>query len=109
MRGGSCHARQCQRSPHPRLLLLHIAALTVVEDVVVAPPKAGEVRIRVTATGVCHTDAYTLSGVDPEGLVRQQHAHPRCLPASHRLTPPPPAPPVFVACCVAPVPMHPGP
>jgi NADPH:quinone reductase-like Zn-dependent oxidoreductase len=33
-----------------------------VEEVEVAAPKAGEVRIRITATGVCHTDAYTLSG-----------------------------------------------
>ena len=32
------------------------------------PPKTGEVRLKVTATGVCHTDAYTLSGADPEGL-----------------------------------------
>ena len=31
-------------------------------------PKAGEVLIEVKATGVCHTDAYTLSGADPEGL-----------------------------------------
>ena len=31
-------------------------------------PKAGEVLIRNVATGVCHTDAYTLSGADPEGL-----------------------------------------
>ena len=34
---------------------------------VVAPPKAGEVRIKILSTGVCHTDAYTLSGQDPEG------------------------------------------
>ncbi len=34
----------------------------------VAPPKAGEVLLRLGATGVCHTDAYTLSGADPEGL-----------------------------------------
>ena len=34
----------------------------------VAPPRAGEVLLRVVATGVCHTDAYTLSGADPEGL-----------------------------------------
>ncbi|KRX91144.1 Alcohol dehydrogenase class-3 [Trichinella pseudospiralis] len=34
----------------------------------VAPPKAHEVRIKIIATGVCHTDAYTLSGVDPEGV-----------------------------------------
>jgi len=39
-----------------------------IEDVEVAPPKAGEVRIRIKSTGVCHTDAYTLSGKDPEGL-----------------------------------------
>ncbi|MDA0268479.1 MAG: S-(hydroxymethyl)glutathione dehydrogenase/class III alcohol dehydrogenase [Cyanobacteria bacterium] len=31
-------------------------------------PKAGEVLVRIAATGVCHTDAYTLSGKDPEGL-----------------------------------------
>ena len=34
-----------------------------IETVEVAPPKAFEVRIKVTATGVCHTDAYTLSGM----------------------------------------------
>ena len=31
-------------------------------------PRAGEVLIEIKATGVCHTDAYTLSGKDPEGL-----------------------------------------
>ena len=31
-------------------------------------PRAGEVLIEVKATGICHTDAYTLSGADPEGL-----------------------------------------
>ena len=31
-------------------------------------PKAGEVLIRNVATGVCHTDAFTLSGDDPEGI-----------------------------------------
>ena len=39
-----------------------------IETVTVAPPQAGEVRIRILATGVCHTDYYTLSGLDPEGL-----------------------------------------
>jgi len=39
-----------------------------VEEVDLEGPKAGEVLIRVVATGVCHTDAYTLSGDDPEGL-----------------------------------------
>lgn len=40
------------------------------EDVEVAPPKAGEVRVKLMASGVCHTDAYTLSGADPEGAPR---------------------------------------
>jgi len=39
----------------------------VIEEVEVAGPKAGEALIRLVATGVCHTDAYTLSGSDPEG------------------------------------------
>ncbi|XP_065341152.1 alcohol dehydrogenase class-3 [Cloeon dipterum] len=39
----------------------------VIEEVQVAPPKAGEVRLKVLATGVCHTDAYTLDGHDSEG------------------------------------------
>lgn len=43
------------------------APLEVV-DVELEGPKAGEVLIRMVATGVCHTDAYTLSGNDPEGL-----------------------------------------
>ena len=39
-----------------------------VETVDLEGPKKGEVLVRIMATGVCHTDAYTLSGVDPEGL-----------------------------------------
>ncbi|MCK7599045.1 S-(hydroxymethyl)glutathione dehydrogenase/class III alcohol dehydrogenase [Microbulbifer sp. CAU 1566] len=39
-----------------------------IEEVDVMPPQAGEVRIRVIASGVCHTDAFTLSGNDPEGI-----------------------------------------
>ncbi|MFM7424309.1 MAG: S-(hydroxymethyl)glutathione dehydrogenase/class III alcohol dehydrogenase [Elainella sp.] len=38
------------------------------ETVQLQPPREGEVLIEVKATGVCHTDAYTLSGKDPEGL-----------------------------------------
>ncbi|MHC1480456.1 S-(hydroxymethyl)glutathione dehydrogenase/class III alcohol dehydrogenase [Frateuria aurantia] len=34
----------------------------------VAPPRAGEVLVKITHTGVCHTDAFTLSGDDPEGI-----------------------------------------
>ncbi len=40
----------------------------VIEEIDVAGPKAGEVLVRIVATGVCHTDAFTLSGADPEGL-----------------------------------------
>ena len=39
-----------------------------IEEIEVAPPKAGEVRIKVIASGVCHTDALTLSGDAPEGV-----------------------------------------
>jgi NADPH:quinone reductase-like Zn-dependent oxidoreductase len=38
------------------------------ETIEVGPPKANEVRIKILATGVCHTDSYTLGGSDPEGL-----------------------------------------
>ncbi|MBD2502041.1 S-(hydroxymethyl)glutathione dehydrogenase/class III alcohol dehydrogenase [Anabaena azotica] len=39
-----------------------------IETVQLEGPKAGEVLVEVKASGVCHTDAYTLSGADPEGL-----------------------------------------
>jgi S-(hydroxymethyl)glutathione dehydrogenase/alcohol dehydrogenase len=39
-----------------------------IETVQLDGPKAGEVLIEIKATGICHTDAYTLSGKDPEGL-----------------------------------------
>lgn len=39
-----------------------------ITEVDVAPPRAGEVLVRIVATGVCHTDAFTLSGDDPEGI-----------------------------------------
>jgi S-(hydroxymethyl)glutathione dehydrogenase / alcohol dehydrogenase len=39
-----------------------------IETVQLAPPRAGEVLVEIKATGVCHTDAFTLSGDDPEGL-----------------------------------------
>ncbi len=31
-------------------------------------PRAGEVLVEIKATGICHTDEFTLSGADPEGL-----------------------------------------
>jgi S-(hydroxymethyl)glutathione dehydrogenase / alcohol dehydrogenase len=39
-----------------------------IETVQLAPPQEGEVLVEIKATGVCHTDAFTLSGADPEGL-----------------------------------------
>ncbi len=39
-----------------------------IETVQLEGPKAGEVMVEIKASGVCHTDAYTLSGKDPEGL-----------------------------------------
>ncbi len=39
----------------------------VVQDVELAAPRAGEVLVRLHACGVCHTDMYTASGVDPSG------------------------------------------
>ena len=38
------------------------------ETVQLGGPRAGEVMVEIRATGICHTDAYTLSGADPEGL-----------------------------------------
>ncbi len=39
-----------------------------IEEVDVMLPRKGEVLVRIVATGVCHTDAFTLSGDDPEGI-----------------------------------------
>ena len=39
-----------------------------VTEVIIAPPQKGEVRIKIVATALCHSDAYTLDGHDPEGL-----------------------------------------
>lgn len=39
-----------------------------IETIDLEGPKKGEVLVKIVASGVCHTDAYTLSGVDPEGI-----------------------------------------
>lgn len=39
-----------------------------IEEVDLQPPQKGEVLVKIVATGVCHTDAFTLSGSDPEGI-----------------------------------------
>jgi len=49
-----------------------------VETVELEGPKAGEVLVEIKATGVCHTDAYTLSGQDSEGDLSE---HPRATKA----------------------------
>jgi S-(hydroxymethyl)glutathione dehydrogenase/alcohol dehydrogenase len=43
------------------------APLTI-EDVELDGPRAGEVLVEIKATGICHTDHFTLSGADPEGI-----------------------------------------
>ena len=39
-----------------------------IEEIDVMAPQKGEVRVQIVASGVCHTDAFTLSGDDPEGI-----------------------------------------
>jgi len=49
-----------------------------VKEVTVAPPGPHEVRIKVLYSGICHTDAYTLSGIDPEGVFPVILGHEGC-------------------------------
>ena len=52
-----------------RAAVAHKAAEPLkIEAVSLDGPKAGEVMVEIKATGICHTDAFTLSGEDPEGL-----------------------------------------
>ena len=46
-----------------------------IETVQLEGPKEGEVLVEVMATGICHTDAFTLSGADPEGLFPSVMGH----------------------------------
>lgn len=41
-------------------------------------PKAGEVLVEIKATGICHTDEFTLSGADPEGAFPAMKARAWC-------------------------------
>ena len=51
------------------LFLGHLISFLPLKNITqVAPPKAGEVRVKVIANALCHTDIYTLDGHDPEGL-----------------------------------------
>ena len=49
-----------------------------VMDVNLEGPKAGEVLVEIKATGICHTDEFTLSGADPEGLFPGHSGPRRC-------------------------------
>jgi S-(hydroxymethyl)glutathione dehydrogenase/alcohol dehydrogenase len=70
-----CARRISSASPERRLRMRTRAAVAyeagkplVIEDVEVEGPRAGEVLVELAATGVCHTDEFTRSGADPEGL-----------------------------------------
>src|SRR5258706_1567658 len=66
-----CNWRRCCRegSMETRAAVAHKAGQPLsIETVRLDGPKAGEVLVEIKATGICHTDAYTLSGADPEGL-----------------------------------------
>ncbi len=91
-------------------------------------PKAGEVLVEIKATGICHTDEFTLSGADPEGIfpailghegagvvvdvgtgvTTRQEGRPRH-PALHAGVPPVPVLPVAQDQSVHGHPRHPGP
>jgi S-(hydroxymethyl)glutathione dehydrogenase/alcohol dehydrogenase len=49
-------------------IALKAGAPLVIEDVDLDGPRSGEVLVEIKATGICHTDEFTLSGADPEGL-----------------------------------------
>ena len=57
-------------------------------EIDVAPPKKGEVLVKITHTGVCHTDAFTLSGDDPEGVFPELLHDPPSQSGSHAFRPP---------------------
>ena len=52
-----------------RAAVAHKAGVPLaIETVQLEGPRAGEVLVEIKATGLCHTDEFTLSGKDPEGL-----------------------------------------
>jgi S-(hydroxymethyl)glutathione dehydrogenase/alcohol dehydrogenase len=63
------HASLRRDSMEVRAAVAHEAGKPLsIETVQLEGPRAGEVLIEIKATGICHTDAYTLSGADPEGI-----------------------------------------
>src|SRR5712672_1293135 len=75
-RDGNVHGSHAWSGGFPRsppmktraAVALEKARPLVIADVDLDGPKAGEVLVEVKATGICHTDEFTLSGADPEGL-----------------------------------------
>ena len=63
----SCPSLQ-HASPGLKAGIFNYLTNTKNQQVIVAPPGPGEVRVKIVATALCHTDAYTLDGLDPEGL-----------------------------------------
>jgi S-(hydroxymethyl)glutathione dehydrogenase/alcohol dehydrogenase len=67
------HARQGSHRAERRMIKTRAAVAweakkpLTIETISLEGPKAGEVLVEIMATGVCHTDAYTLSGLDSEG------------------------------------------
>src|SRR5262249_22978104 len=58
-----------ERAMQVRAAVAHGAGKPLsIETVELDGPKAGEVLVEIKATGICHTDEFTLSGADPEGL-----------------------------------------
>src|SRR6476646_10839093 len=52
-----------------RAAVAHVAGKPLtIEEVELEGPRQGEVLVEIKATGVCHTDEFTLSGKDPEGI-----------------------------------------
>src|SRR5207344_2581329 len=70
--GRACHVRgQGERRAGMKTraaIAFEVGKPLVVDEVDLEGPKAGEVLIELKATGVCHTDEFTRSGADPEGL-----------------------------------------
>src|SRR4051812_18326821 len=70
---GTCRNSCAARARRPEPVKIRAAVLEefghplAVQEVDLAEPKSGEVLVRLTACGVCHTDLYTASGADPSG------------------------------------------
>src|SRR3954468_13853257 len=77
----SCPSQEVKRAVAPQRAVWHAPSMDVraavaweagkplsIETVQLEGPKAGEVLVELKATGLCHTDKYTLSGMDSEGI-----------------------------------------